>query len=98
MALQPAPRCADHRPMVLADGLSRHAVHIVIFGVPVLVLSAAVAWQELRARLTGRSGSRSTPDARAGVGSTAPEWCWLATSGLVVAGAIHAIVSPEHFR
>jgi hypothetical protein len=85
--------------MAIAGSLSAHSVHLVIFGVPVLVLCAAVAWQELRARIAGRT--RREPDAHHGrpVTESGPaEWCWLATGGLVAAGGIHAAVAPEHFR
>jgi hypothetical protein len=85
--------------VVLADSLSRHAIHLVVFGVPVFVLSAAVAWQEFRARLASRTGrAAALRDGRGAAGSRPSEWCWLAAGGLIAAGAVHAAVAPEHFR
>jgi hypothetical protein len=68
-----------------------HIVHVIVFGVPMVTLVGAIALQEIRGRRSGsqrmplRFDGRS-PDLRA------------AAAGLLAAGAVHAIVIPEHFH
>jgi hypothetical protein len=67
-----------------------HLAHLVIFGIPVAGLVAAVGWQEIR----GRYGKRDPWDSigRRSAGLR------VAAAGLVAAAVIHAVAIPEHFR
>jgi hypothetical protein len=82
---------------VVANAVSRHAVHLILFAVPVGAVCVAVAWQELRARIAA-ARSTAAPSARETTPARRSEWCWIGAAGLVVAGAIHAAVAPEHFE
>lgn len=76
-----------------------HLVHLVIFGVPVAVLVAAVGWQEIRGRYAKRESGLGAVarDPWHSVGRRSPG-LRVAAAGLVASTVIHAIVIPEHLR
>jgi hypothetical protein len=67
-----------------------HAVHLLVFGLPVAGLVATICWQELRGR---RSPSVESP-----LRHRASPGVRVAVIGLAVAAVVHLTVIREHFR
>jgi hypothetical protein len=80
--------------MLCSAVMGGHAAHFVVFGVPIAILVGTVGWQEMRAlRPKGsESGTDLLSDGRLTDG------LWVAVAGLVLAGAVHAAVIPEHLH
>ena len=74
-----------------------HAVHFVVFGVPIAVLVGTVARQEIRGRLRERR-REAEPAQRPPCSDVATDGLWIAAAGLVAAAAMHAAVISDHFR
>ena len=86
--------------MVSALAVRGHWVHVVVFGIPVAGLVGAVAAQEIRARRQNARAARgiaSQPGWTERLDGHSPH-LRVAAVGLVAAAAIHALVTPEHFR
>jgi hypothetical protein len=76
--------------MVNALVLRGHAVHLVVFGIPMAGLVGAILAQEIRARRGSASPHEPLIARSPGLR--------VAAGGLVAAAGIHAIVIAEHFR
>jgi hypothetical protein len=77
--------------------LRGHAVHFIVFGVPIAALVGTIGWQELRGRMRERHGT-AAPGRRAAMSDAPTNALWIAAAGLVSAAGMHAAVVPEHFR
>lgn len=90
--------------MVLGGALSRHLGHLVVFGIPVVAMSAGMALQEVRGRAASRARRVGATTTQLPVEAARPaplprdDWQRLAAGGLIAAGLVHAAVAPEHFR
>jgi hypothetical protein len=85
---------ADRFAMLVLGLLQGHGLHVVVFGVPTVVLLTVTIWQELRGRTRHRA-SQTSPRAHRAARSTP---VFVAAGSLVTAAAVHAVVAPEHFH
>jgi hypothetical protein len=79
--------------MLSTAALRGHAVHLLVFGLPVAGLVAAICRQELQARRA--NSSRARDDSGSPVASPGLR---VAVGGLAVAAVVHLTVLREHFR
>jgi hypothetical protein len=77
---------------MLSAPLGGHALHFVVFGVPVAGLAGALGWQEVRARRAKRASDVEAPTDLATMGLR------VAAGGFMAAAAIHGSVIAEHLH